>query len=173
MQPGALWAELSTVGPAEIAAFASEARRFDVALMDCPVTGGVHRAARGEMTMFVGGEKSQVAQHRKALDAMCSPVLHLGAVGSASTAKLITNMLCMVDLIAAGDAILLAERAGLDLAEFYRAVVASSGNSREFEDWAPRILDGSYDTGFTLSLALKDMRFTSDLSRGLDVPMID
>ena len=171
MKQGAVWFELSTVGPDEVASFAKQAARYSVQVVDCPVTGGVHRAESGQMTMFVGADESVLAPHRDALAAMCSPVLHLGATGSAATTKLITNMLCLVDLIAASDAILLASKAGLDLSTFYHAVVASSGNSREFEDWAPRILDGSFDTGFSLALALKDLSLLHDVSTRLGVPL--
>jgi len=102
---------------------------------------------------------------------MCGPIFHLGPIGSASLLKVITNMLCLIDLIAAGEALMLAQRGGLDLQKCYEAIKASSGNSREFEDWAPVILNGSLNTGFTLSLALKDLGFAMGLGRELGVPL--
>jgi 3-hydroxyisobutyrate dehydrogenase len=85
--------------------------------------------------------------------------------------KVITNLLCLVDLVAMGEALMLAKRGGLDLARCYEAIIASSGSSREFEDWAPVILNGSLNTGFTTDLGLKDLGLVTELGRNLEVPL--
>ena len=81
--------------------FAASASAQGIDMLECPVTGGVTRASAGEMTMFVGGADAVVQRHREALECLCQPVIHLGPPGSAATAKVITNMLCLIDLIAA------------------------------------------------------------------------
>ena len=171
LKPGATWIEMSTTDINEIKHIAELAYARKISVLECPVTGGVHRAARGEMTVFVGGEKAVFQTHLPALQAMCGPIFHMGEIGAASLIKVITNMLCLVDLIAAGEALMLAERGGLDLKQCYEAITHSSGSSREFEDWAPVILNGSMNTGFTLALALKDLGFAMGLGRDLGVPL--
>ena len=168
---GATWIEMSTLAPDVIREFAEHANAQGVQVLECPVTGGLQRAASGDMTMFVGGTTDLLARHRRLLETMCARVLHLGAVGTASFTKVLSNALCMIDLIAASEALTLARKGGIDLGQFYRAVCASSGTSREFEDWVPVILNGSFDTGFSLDLALKDLNFVSDLGQAHDVPL--
>lgn len=171
MKPGSTWIEMSTTGVEEIKRVAGIAAGAGIATLEAPVTGGVHRAATGEITVLVGGPEDVLAVHRPALEAMGGPIFHMGGLGSASLLKVITNMLAFVDLIAAGEALMLAKRGGLDLGRCYEAICASSGNSREFEDWAPAILGGSFNTGFTMALGCKDLGFTVDLGRKLGVPL--
>ena len=171
MRKGATWMEMSTTDINNIKSIAALAATKNINVLECPVTGGVHRAATGDMTVFVGGETAVFEAHLPALKAMCGPIFHMGELGAAALIKVITNMLCLIDLIAAGEALMLAQRGGLDLKKCYEAIKASSGNSREFEDWAPVILNGSLNTGFTLSLALKDLGFAMDQGRDLGVPL--
>ncbi len=171
MPPGATWIEMSTTETAEIKRMAGLAAGRGITTLEAPVTGGVHRAATGEITALVGGTEETLAAHRPALATMCGEVFHLGDVGAASILKVITNMLAFIDLVGLGEALMLAKRGGLDLAQSYRAIRASSGNSVEFETVAPVVLSGTYDTGFTLALGCKDLGFVADLGRQLDVPL--
>jgi 3-hydroxyisobutyrate dehydrogenase len=171
MEPGSTWIEMSTTNVAEIKRIAGIAAGHGIATLEAPVTGGVHRAATGEITVLVGGPGAVLAAHRPALEAMGGPIFHMGDLGAASLLKVITNMLAFIDLIAAGEALMLAKRGGLDLARCYEAICASSGYSREFEDWAPAILSGSFNTGFTIALGCKDLGFVVDLGRDLGVPL--
>ncbi len=171
MRPGSTWIEMSTIGVEEIKAFAVEAAAHGIRTLEAPMTGGLHRAAAGEITVFVGGPADLLETHRPALQAVAGPIHHIGDLGAASLLKVITNMLALTDLIAAGEALLLAKRGGLDLKRAYEAICDSSGSSVEFEDWAPAILSGSFNTGFTLDLALKDLGYTVDLGRKLEVPL--
>ena len=171
LKPGATWIEMSTNEASEVKRITSLAEQRGVSVLECPVSGGLHRAARGEMTVFVGGEEAVFQRHLPALEAMCGPIFHVGDVGSASLLKVITNMLCLIDLVAAGEALLLAKQGGLDLGKCYDAICQSSGTSREFEDWAPVILNGSLNTGFTLDLALKDLGFGMDYAKQFGVSL--
>ena len=127
--------------------------------MEAPVTGGVHRAASGEITVLVGGDKAVYETHLPALQAMGGEIFHMGPLGSASVIKVITNMLAFIHLVAAGEALMLAKRGGLDLTQAFEAIRASSGNSFVHETESQVILNGSYNIGFTIDLALKDMGF--------------
>ena len=170
MDAGSTWIECSTVSVEHAKRFAASAEACGVKFLECPMTGGLHRAERGEMTIFVGGDEATFSAHRALLEAMGGPVIHLGDIGSASLAKVLTNLLCLVDLVVAGEAMVLAKEGGLDLGKFYEAVCASSGTSREFEDWVPVILNGSLNTGFSLDLALKDLTFVRELADQSDAP---
>jgi len=171
MKPGSAWLEMSTTEMAEIKRLAALAAARNVETLECPVTGGVHKADLGEITVFVGGKAKVLAAHRPALSAMCGPLFHLGGLGTASVLKVITNMLTFVDLVAAGEVLSLAAKVGLDLKQCYSAIRASSGNSVEFETYVPRVLEGSYDSGFTMALTLKDIGFVTALGRDLGVPL--
>ena len=171
MREGSCWIEMSTTDANEMIRLAGLAAERGIEVLECPATGGVHRAARGEMTLLVGGDESLFRRHADLLEALSGQVVYMGKIGNASLIKVITNLLCLVDLVAMGEALMLAKRGGLDLAKCYEAITASSGSSREFEDWAPVILNGSLNTGFTTDLGLKDLGFVTDMGRRLDVPL--
>ena len=171
MREGSCWIEMSTTDANEMIRLAGLAAERGIEVLECPATGGVHRAARGEMTLLVGGDESLFKRHAALLETLSGQVVYMGKIGNASLIKVITNLLCLVDLVAMGEALMLAKRGGLDLAKCYEAITASSGSSREFEDWAPVILNGSLNTGFTTDLGLKDLGFVTDMGRRLDVPL--
>ena len=85
-------------------------------MLECPVTGGVHKAAEGDITVLVGGDEAIFESHRDLLSAVGQPILYMGPLGSASVIKVITNMLAFINLVAVGEALMLAKRGGLDLA---------------------------------------------------------
>ena len=171
MKPGATWIEMSTVGIDAIKRLAKAAADHGIDTLEAPVTGGVHRAAEGRITVLVGGDERILQKHRPAFDAMCGPLFHMGDIGAASTIKVITNMLAFDHLVAAGEAMLLAKKAGLDLRQSYEVIRASSGSSIEFESVMPVILSGTFDTNFTMELACKDLGIAVRLGRELGVPL--
>ena len=162
---------MSTNAPDEIARLAALAAERGIATLEAPVTGGVHRAAAGEITVLVGGDEPVFLGHRPALAAMGGQVIHMGPLGTASTVKVITNMLAFVHLVAVGEALMLAKCSGLDLGRAFEAIRASSGNSFVHETESQLILSGSYDVGFTMDLACKDLGFAARLGRQLGVPL--
>ncbi|MGI9499920.1 MAG: NAD(P)-dependent oxidoreductase [Geminicoccaceae bacterium] len=171
MARGATWIEMSTNDPEAIKGLAAQARRKGIETLEAPVTGGVHRAASGEITVLVGGDQQVFEAHRPLFQAMGGEVIHMGALGQASVIKVITNMLAFIHLLAAGEALTLAKCAGLDLAKAFHAIKASSGNSFVHETESQVILNGSYDIGFTIDLALKDLGITQKIAGGLGVPL--
>jgi 3-hydroxyisobutyrate dehydrogenase len=168
---GGTWIDSSTNDPHELARLAALAAAAGVDCLEAPVTGGVHLAASGEITVLVGGDAETFAVHLPAFEAIGGCVFHIGPLGSASTLKVITNMLAFVHLVAAGEALMLAKQAGLDLAQSYDVIRASSGNSFVHETESQVILNGSYDIGFTLDLACKDLGFARELGREHGVPL--
>jgi 3-hydroxyisobutyrate dehydrogenase len=168
---GGTWIEMSTTDDDEIRRIAKLAAAKGIATLEAPVTGGVHRAAAGRITVLVGGDKAVFDAHRPALQAMGGEILHMGPLGSAAVIKVITNMLAFIHLVAAGEALMLARKGGLDLAQAFAAIKASSGNSFVHETESQLVLNGSYDIGFTMDLACKDLGFATKYGRAFGVPL--
>jgi len=170
-KPGATWIEMSTVDEDTLARLSAQLTTRKIDVLACPVTGGVHRAEAGEITVLVGGDKAVFEKHRKALEAMGGEVIHLGGHAQASVTKVVTNMLAFIHLIAAGEALMLCKQGGVDLGTAFRAIKASSGNSFVHETESQVILNGSYDIGFTMDLACKDAGFALEMGRRFGVPL--
>ena len=171
LRAGSTWIEMSTNDFAAIEALASQGRDRGIATLACPVTGGVHRAESGDITVLVGGPLDTFERHRAALEAMGGQVIHVGGIEQAAVTKVVTNMLAFIHLIAAGEALMLCAKAGVDLRTAYSAIAASSGNSFVHETESQVILNGSYDIGFTMDLACKDAGFALEFGRRLGVPL--
>jgi 3-hydroxyisobutyrate dehydrogenase len=131
----------------------------------------VHKAAEGEITVLVGGDKAVYEAHLAAFQTMGGTVIYMGPLGSASVIKVITNMLAFIHLVAAGEALMLAKRGGLDLTTAFEAIKASSGNSFVHETESQVILNGSYNIGFTMDLACKDLTLAHQLGQAFEVPL--
>lgn len=168
---GGTWIEMSTNGRDEIVRLAEIAKAKGVQTLECPVTGGVHLAAVGKITALVGGDPDLYERHRAAIEAMCAKSFLMGPIGSAAVIKVITNMLAFIHLVAAGEALMLARRGGLDLAQAYHAIAASSGTSFVHETESQLVLNGSYDIGFTMDLALKDLGFALSMGKEFGAPL--
>lgn len=171
MKPGATWIENSTLGRDDVLRLAGLARTGGVRMLEAPVTGGVHLAARGEITVLVGGDADLYDLHRAALQVIGKRIFHMGPLGSAAIIKVITNMLAFIHLVADGEALMLAKKGGLDLKTAWEAIAASSGTSFVHETEGQLILNGSYDIAFTMDLALKDLGFAMGFGKEFGVPL--
>jgi 3-hydroxyisobutyrate dehydrogenase len=171
LRQGATWIDSSTNDLHELRRLAARAALQGVETLEAPVTGGVHLAAGGELTVIVGGDETVARAHWALFEAIGRSVFHVGPLGAASALKVITNLLAFVHLVADGEALMLARRAGLDLGQAWDVIRASSGTSFVHETEGQLILNGSYDIGFTMDLALKDLGLASDLARDGDVPL--
>lgn len=168
---GSTWIDMSTNDREETIRLAALAAAKGVATLEAPVTGGVHKAAAGDITVLVGGDQKVYAAHLPMLQAMGGEIIHMGPLGSAAVIKVITNMLAFINLVAVGEALMLAKRGGLDLAQSFHAIKASSGNSFVHETEGQLVLNGSYNINFTMDLACKDLGFATQLGRSFGVPL--
>ena len=171
LRSGGTWIEMSTTDQNEIARISKLAAERGIATLEAPVTGGVHRAAAGKITVLVGGERAVYETHHAALQAMGGAIFYMGELGKACVIKVITNMLAFIHLVAAGEALMLAKRGGLDLAQAFAAIKASSGTSFVHETESQLVLNGSYNIGFTMDLACKDLGFAYGFGREFGVPL--
>jgi 3-hydroxyisobutyrate dehydrogenase len=171
LRKGGTWIEMSTNDQHEIERIAALAAEKGIDTLEAPVTGGVHRAAAGDITILIGGDEAVFARHRPAFEAMGGEILHMGPLGKAAVIKVITNMLAFIHLVAAGEALMLAKRGGLDLTKAFHAIKASSGNSFVHETESQVILNGSYNINFTMDLACKDLGFAMKFGQEFGVPL--
>ncbi len=171
LKTGGTWIEMSTNSSSEIEEMAALAAAKGVHMLEAPVTGGVHLAAQGKITVIIGGEAEVFEQHKAAFEAMGGKIFHVGPLGKAAVIKVITNMLAFINLVSVGEALMLAKKGGLDLAQAYHVIAASSGTSFVHETEGQVILNGSYNINFTMDLACKDLGFALGFGRDFGVPL--
>jgi 3-hydroxyisobutyrate dehydrogenase len=166
-----IWLEMSTTDEAEIKRISKKIITKKAIPLDGPVSGGCHRAATGNIAIFVGGERKAFDKILPALTVMGRKILHTGELGSATVLKVITNYLASVHLVALGEAWTVAKKSNLDLVKAYKGIAVSSGNSFVHETESQVILNGSYNINFTMDLVLKDTGLFDDLAKKLSAPL--
>ncbi|RMF39277.1 MAG: NAD(P)-dependent oxidoreductase [Alphaproteobacteria bacterium] len=155
--PGRIWAEMSTTDEGEMRRLAARVEAKGADAVDCPVSGGCHRAATGNISIFAGCSRPVFERMLPVLSAMGRNILHTGPVGSASVLKVVTNYLATANLVSLCEALTTAKAAGMDLATAYEAIRISSGNSFVHETESRLILNGSRQIDFTMDLVAKDI----------------
>ena len=166
-----IWLEMSTTDQSEVIRLGKLVSKKKAFPLDGPVSGGCHRAATGNIAIFVGGERKSFEKILPVLTIMGKKVLHTGGLGSASILKVITNYLASVHLAALGEAWTVAKKSNLDLNKTFKGIAVSSGNSFVHETESQVILNGSYNINFTMDLVKKDMTLFDDLSKKLKTPL--
>jgi len=171
LSEGKVWMEMSTTDEAEVRRMGELVRATGAQPVDCPVSGGCHRAATGNIAIFAGCEREAFDRILPVLTTMGRRVLHTGPLGSASVLKVLTNYLASANLASIAEALVTATAAGMDLNTTYEAIRISSGNSFVHETEGQVILNGSRDINFTMDLVVKDVGLFDALARKLDVPL--
>ncbi len=166
-----IWLEMSTTDKAEVKRIGRKVIEKKAIPLDGPVSGGCHRAASGNIAIFVGGERDAFEKILPALTVMGRKILHTGELGTASVLKVITNYLASTHLVALGEAWTVAKKSKLDLAKTYKGIAVSSGNSFVHETESQVILNGSYNINFTMDLVLKDTGLFDELAKKLNAPL--
>lgn len=169
--PGKTWAEMSTTDADEVRRLGAGVLERGGRVADVPVSGGVHRAATGNISIFAGCERETFEHLLPLLTIMGRAVLHTGALGSASILKVMTNYLATANLVTLCEALTTMAAAGMDLATTYEAIRISSGNSFTHETESQLILSGSRDVNFTMDLVQKDIGLFQKIAEAHDVPL--
>ena len=162
--PGKIWMEMSTTDEAEVKRIGAQVIARGGAAVDCPVSGGCHRAATGNISIFAGCDRATFERILRLLTTMGRRVLHTGELGSASVLKVLTNYLATANLVTVAEALVTAKAAGMDLNTTYAAIRISSGTSFVHETEGQVILNGSRDIGFTMDLVKKDIGLFQDVA---------
>ena len=171
LSKGKIWLEMSTTDAAEVVRLADTVESKGARAMDCPVSGGCHRAATGNISIFAGGDRQIFERVLPVLTTMGRRILHTGPIGSASVLKVVTNYLATVHLTALTEALAVAKKADMDMNITYEAIRISSGNSFVHETESQVILNGSRDINFTMDLVVKDIGLFDRLAQVNNVPV--
>jgi 3-hydroxyisobutyrate dehydrogenase len=169
--PGKVWMEMSTTDAAEMVRLGAEVAARGGAAAECPVSGGCHRAATGNISIFMGGDRATFDRVFPLLRILGRRILHTGPLGSASTLKVMTNYLATANLLTCCEALVTMKAAGLDLATTYEAIRISSGTSFVHETESQMILNGCRDISFTMDLVKKDIGLFQTLAERNGVPL--
>ena len=171
IKPGQIWAEMSTTDEAEIRRLGAKVLALGAEPIDCPVSGGCHRAATGNISIFAGCARPTFEKALPMLTIMGRRILHTGDLGSASMLKVMTNYLATANLVTLTEALVTSKMAGMDLGTTYEAIRISSGNSFVHETESQVILNGSRDISFTMGLVSKDIGIFQSIAERHGVPL--
>ena len=173
MSEGTVWAEMSTTDEGEVKRLGAMVEARGGHAVDCPVSGGCHRAATGNIAIFAGCERAVFDEMLPYLTKMGRRILHTGPLGSASVLKVVTNYLATANLVSVAEALATCKAAGMDLNTSFEAIKISSGNSFVHETESQVILNGSRDINFTMDLVLKDIGLFDEVAKraGLDLQL--
>jgi 3-hydroxyisobutyrate dehydrogenase len=171
--PGKIWAEMSTTDQEEVIRLGEKVMAVGAEPIDCPVSGGCHRAATGNIAIFAGCERRAFETFLPLLTKMGRRILHTGPLGSASVLKVVTNYLATANLLSLCEALVTSKVAGMDMSTAYEAIKISSGNSFVHETESQVILNGSRDISFTMDLVCKDIGLFNDVAKrhGLELEL--
>ncbi|WP_298356428.1 NAD(P)-dependent oxidoreductase [uncultured Litoreibacter sp.] len=169
--PGKIWLEMSTTDEAEIKRLGAKVIARGAAAVDCPVSGGCHRADTGNISIFAGCDRATFERVLPLLTTMGRRVLHTGDLGTASMLKVMTNYLATANLLSVCEALVVSKAAGMDLATTYEAIKISSGTSFAHETESQVILNGSRCVDFTMDLVLKDIGLFQEIANRNGVPL--
>jgi len=171
LSEGNIWVEMSTTDQQEVLRLADRVREKGAFTADCPVSGGCHRAATGNIAIFAGCDRNVFESVFPLLSAMGQQVLHTGPLGTASILKVVTNYLATANLVSICEALVTTKTTGIDLATAYEAIKISSGNSFVHETESQVILNGSRNINFTMDLVLKDISLFQEIAERGQVPL--
>ncbi|WP_299961567.1 NAD(P)-dependent oxidoreductase [uncultured Roseobacter sp.] len=169
--PGKIWMEMSTTDAAEVKRLGALVIAKGGAAVDCPVSGGCHRADTGNISIYAGCDRPTFERVLPVLTAMGRRILHVGEIGNASVLKVMTNYLATANLLTLCEALTVMKAAGMDMGTTYEAIAMSSGTSFVHETESQLILSGSRDVNFTMDLVQKDIGLFQKLADVHGVPL--
>jgi len=171
LDESAVWVQASTVGPASARALADMAREHDVAYLDAPVSGSTAPARLGRLVWLVAGDDDVLVRVRPVLDALASAVLHVGTGVEGSSLKLAINAWMVASTVAISDVLALCDALDIDHSTFVEAIEAGP-LAMPYALQKARLMDErSFEPGFTVQLALKDLEL-AEASAGLS-PLLE
>jgi 3-hydroxyisobutyrate dehydrogenase len=169
---GDVYIDMTTSTPESIRAIAAQAETRGVEVMDAPVAGGIRGARHGTLTIMVGGRRETFDRCEPILRCMGEHIFLVGDVGAGHIAKLVNNMMTIVNGLAAMEAMVVGARAGVDPRKLLEVVEAGTGSSYSLNLFPYLIFTGNFEPAkFALSLAAKDLRLAVDFAEQLGVPV--
>jgi 3-hydroxyisobutyrate dehydrogenase len=172
MTEGDLLVDHSTISPVATKRLASQAEELGIDWIDAPVSGGSEGAERGTLAVMVGGSADALERARPFMEAFSTSIVHVGEEpGSGQMVKAVNQILVVVNQLAASEALLLAEAAGLDLRKSLEAVEGGAAGSWMLTNRGPQMIERDWRPGFTIDLQQKDLRLVLEAADELGVPL--
>ncbi|MBK8022913.1 MAG: NAD(P)-dependent oxidoreductase [Chloroflexi bacterium] len=171
-KPGALVIDMSTISPGATRTMAEALAAKGIQMLDAPVSGGSEGAAKGTLSIMVGGEADQFERALPVLRAMGKTVTLVGGIGSGQMVKLVNQVLVVVNGLAVSEALLFAQAGGLDLQKTIDAVAGGAAGSWMLSMRGPQMARRDWRPGFTIDLQQKDVRLVLEAAQELGVPML-
>lgn len=171
LEKGKIWIDHSTTDHEQNKEFAKQLDGKGAQLLECPITGGLDALKKGQMAVWVAGNKESYVEVRPILEASYSTVQYTGGLGTAMIPKVLSNMICGLNVIAMAEAMLIAKRHNLDLVEFWHSIRMSAGNSFLWETCGPNVFRGEYHDSFPIDLMCKDNQLGYEMARKAKVPL--
>ena len=163
---------MSTINPVNTVEIAKQLNAKGVAMLDAPISGGSEGAAKGTLSIMIGGSDEDVARANPYFEAMGSTITHVGEQGAGQTVKLSNQILCVVNMLAAGEALLFAQAGGVDLDKMLQAVTGGAAGSWMLANRGPQVIRDDWRPGFTIDLQQKDLRLVLGAADKMGVPVI-
>ena len=171
-QAGSLVIDMSTISPQTTKEIAAKLAEQGVQMLDAPISGGSEGAAKGTLSIMVGGDAAQVARAMPVFEAMGQAITHVGGTAAGQTVKLVNQILVVGNMLAVGEALLFAQQGGLDLNKTLEAVSAGAAGSWMLSNRGPQVVNRDWRPGFTIDLQQKDLRLVLEAGDQLGVPML-
>ncbi|AZV78909.1 NAD(P)-dependent oxidoreductase [Parasedimentitalea marina] len=170
LSPNTIVVDTSTIEYSLTLSIGDRLDALGLRFLDAPVSGMWKRAQDGTLTMMIGGETDIVEDLRPALSTMADRILHTGAVGSGQLTKLINQLLFDINVAALAEILPMAKKLGLDPENTAEVVNSGTGRSYASEYFIPQILEGTFDTGYPLQSAYKDLISGAEISARYQIP---
>lgn len=170
-RPGTLIIDMSSIDPETTRALAAEAAARGLRWVDSPLSGGIPRAATGELTLMQGGAEADVAQAQAVLSRLATNQTRMGGPGTGQTTKLINQVLCGLTFLAVAEATALAEAAGVDALMIPQALRGGRADSALLQEYMPRFAARDYRRTGRIDNMVKDLDGAADLARLTHTPM--
>ena len=169
---GDLVIDMSTINPVNTVEIAKLLNAKGVAMLDAPISGGSEGAANGTLSIMIGGSEADVARAMPCFEAMGSTITHVGEGGAGQTVKLSNQILCVVNMLAASEALLFAQAGGVDLDKMLQAVTGGAAGSWMLANRGPQVIRDYWEPGFSIDLQQKDLRLVLGAADEMGVPVI-
>lgn len=166
---GSLIIDHSTISPSATVELAAQVAEKGASWLDAPVSGGSEGAERGTLSIMVGGSTEDLERARPFLETVGMTITHVGPVGAGQTAKIVNQILVVVNQLAVSEALLLAQAAGLDLEDTLAAVSGGAAGSWMLSNRGPQMIRRDWRPGFTIDLQQKDLRLALEAADELGV----
>ena len=170
-KPGSLIIDTSTISPQKTISMEARLRTSGLRMLDAPISGGSEGAANGTLSIMVGGDSADVARAMGVLDAMASRITHVGGIGAGQMVKLVNQILVVGTMQAISEALLFAQKGGLDLKKTLEAVEHGAAGSWMLSNRGTQVVIRDFKPGFTIDLQQKDLRLVLEAADAMGIPL--